>query len=190
MPKIVNHELYRQELLGKCFDLFAEKGYSSITMREIARGLGVSTGTLYHYFPSKKSIFEQMVEESVKEDILAATATIEGRKTLIERFQALAEYLEKYEEKIIKQTYIWMDYSQHQDSKDMQENTVWKRIDERYQQAVAHVFGITDPIIGDFISCVIDGIIQQKIWGNERISFKKQFDIMAKMLTIYFREKL
>ncbi len=25
MPKIVNHEQYRKELLGKCFDLFATK---------------------------------------------------------------------------------------------------------------------------------------------------------------------
>ena len=59
MPKIVDHEQYRKELLGKCFDLFAQKGYGSITMRQIAQGLGVSTGTLYHYFPSKQALFEQ-----------------------------------------------------------------------------------------------------------------------------------
>ncbi|MFM8003959.1 MAG: TetR/AcrR family transcriptional regulator, partial [Dolichospermum sp.] len=42
MPKIVNHEQYRKELLSKCFDLFAEKGYAAITMRQISAGLKVS----------------------------------------------------------------------------------------------------------------------------------------------------
>ena len=42
MPKIVNHETYREELLEKGFDLFANKGYT-ITMRELASGLKVST---------------------------------------------------------------------------------------------------------------------------------------------------
>jgi AcrR family transcriptional regulator len=39
MPKSVDHIQYRKELLNKCFNLFAEKGYGSITMRQIARGL-------------------------------------------------------------------------------------------------------------------------------------------------------
>jgi AcrR family transcriptional regulator len=39
MPKIVDHDLYRRELVSKCFDLFAEKGYGSITMRQISQGL-------------------------------------------------------------------------------------------------------------------------------------------------------
>lgn len=72
MPKIVDHEQYRKELLDKCFDLFALKGYDSITMRQIAEGLGVSTGTLYHYFPSKQILFEQLVQEICEQDLSAA----------------------------------------------------------------------------------------------------------------------
>ncbi|MGB6015410.1 MAG: helix-turn-helix domain-containing protein, partial [Nodosilinea sp.] len=48
MPKIVDHDQYRREILDQCFDLFAEKGYAALTMRQIAQELGVSTGTLYH----------------------------------------------------------------------------------------------------------------------------------------------
>jgi AcrR family transcriptional regulator len=70
MPKIVDHDRYRKELLGKCFDLFAAKGYGSITMREIAQGLGVSTGTLYHYFPNKKVLFEQLIEQMAERDVI------------------------------------------------------------------------------------------------------------------------
>jgi AcrR family transcriptional regulator len=63
MPKVVDHDQYRRTLLQQSLDLFAENGYSSITMRQLAEGLGVSTGTLYHYFPNKENMFLQLVEE-------------------------------------------------------------------------------------------------------------------------------
>ena len=42
MPKIVNHTEYREELLEKCFELFARSGFQSVTMREIGKKLGIS----------------------------------------------------------------------------------------------------------------------------------------------------
>ena len=69
MPKVVDRARYRKELLKGCFDLFAERGYGSLTMRQIAEGLSVSTGKLYHYFPSKESIFKQLVQELLEKDI-------------------------------------------------------------------------------------------------------------------------
>jgi AcrR family transcriptional regulator len=69
MPKSVDHERHRRELLGKCFDLFCRKGYSNVTMREIAREIGVSTGALYHYFPTKINILEQLFSWVLESDI-------------------------------------------------------------------------------------------------------------------------
>ncbi len=61
MPKTVDHDEYRNILLEKSYDLFSRKGYSNVTMREIAKENGVSTGTLYHYFPNKAAILEQLI---------------------------------------------------------------------------------------------------------------------------------
>jgi AcrR family transcriptional regulator len=61
MPKIVNHDEYRQELLEKSLHLFTRKGYHNINMKEIAAEIGVSTGTLYHYFPSKENMLAEMI---------------------------------------------------------------------------------------------------------------------------------
>ena len=68
MPKIVNHETYKEELLEKGFDLFANKGYT-ITIRELASGLGVSTGTLYHYFTGKEEMFRETMEHIAKKHV-------------------------------------------------------------------------------------------------------------------------
>ena len=61
MPKIVDHDEYRQKMLEKCLYLFTRKGYSDINMKQIAAEIGVSTGTLYHYFSSKESIIAGII---------------------------------------------------------------------------------------------------------------------------------
>ena len=92
MPKIVDRDQYRKELLIKSFDLFAQKGYGSITMRQLAQGLGVSTGTLYHYFPSKEALFLQLVEEQTQQNILNFLAEEGNPTTLPERIETLFNF--------------------------------------------------------------------------------------------------
>ncbi|BAY24395.1 transcriptional regulator [Calothrix sp. NIES-2100] len=189
MPKIVDHEQYRKELLGKCFDLFAQKGYSAITMREIAQGLGVSTGTLYHYFPSKQALFEQLLEEISQQDVAMALAELGGRKPLPEAMAALARYLVKNEDYFIKWTYIWVDFCQHQDSEQIKVNGVLKRANQRYQQAACDFLGIQDSVLATFVLSFVNGLILEKLWGDENICFTEQCALLGKMLTAYLRDE-
>ncbi|AFY31330.1 TetR/AcrR family transcriptional regulator [Calothrix sp. PCC 7507] len=185
MPKIVDHEQYRKELLGKCFDLFAQKGYGSITMRQISQGLGVSTGTVYHYFSSKQALFEQLVEETCQQDLVMALAELEGTKTLKESMVALGRYLAKNEEYFIKWTYLWVDFCQHQDSKEIPGNNIFKRANQRYHQAACDFFGIQDPVLATFILSFIDGLLLRKLQGDEMIDFSEQCALLGEILTAY-----
>lgn len=56
MPKIVDHELRRQELLAATWRVIGRTGIVGATTREIAREAGVSTGVLAHYFADKEEI--------------------------------------------------------------------------------------------------------------------------------------
>ena len=94
MPKVVDHQQYRKELLSKSFNLFAQKGYATITMRQIAQELGVSTGTLYHYFPSKESLFLQLVLEQTQEDTLNFQSATKDTGALSERIATLMEFVD------------------------------------------------------------------------------------------------
>ena len=51
MPKQVDHEDMRHKLLDAAGALFAARGYAASGMRDLAAAAGVSTGSLYHYFP-------------------------------------------------------------------------------------------------------------------------------------------
>jgi AcrR family transcriptional regulator len=62
-----------QEILNAALAVFAEKGFSAARMRDVARHAGISTVTVYRYFPSKEKIFKSLVEESVGVRILYLT---------------------------------------------------------------------------------------------------------------------
>ncbi|MBD2615421.1 MAG: TetR/AcrR family transcriptional regulator [Nostoc sp. ZfuVER08] len=185
MPKIVDRDQYRKELLAKCFDLFAEKGYGSITMRQIAEEVGVSTGTLYHYFPSKQSLFEQLAQEICEQDVSAALAELEGAQTLQEAMEALGRYLANNEDYFVKWTYISIDFCQHQDTNNIQENSIFKHTNKQYQQAVCDFFGVQDPVLASFVLSFVNGLILEKLWGNKTIDFIEQCTLLGKMLTAY-----
>lgn len=51
MPKII--ENISEKLLAEARKQVMEQGYSAMTIRSVAKGCGVSVGTVYNYFPSK-----------------------------------------------------------------------------------------------------------------------------------------
>jgi AcrR family transcriptional regulator len=56
MPKIVDHDARREELVEATWRVIARDGMVGATMREIAREAGVSTGILAHYFADKEDL--------------------------------------------------------------------------------------------------------------------------------------
>ncbi|MCU0526147.1 MAG: TetR/AcrR family transcriptional regulator [Elainella sp. Prado103] len=188
MPKIVDHDQYRKELLHQSFDLFAEKGYA-ITMRQIAQGLGVSTGTLYHYFPSKESLFEQLVLEVVTQDILRVTDELKLAANLVERIEMVFWFIEKNQDRCFKQMLLWMDYSQHQNREGKECRELEKRLEDKVYSMLGEALGIKDPDLLVLISSLIDGLILGKIYSNTP-SISRQGKLLAKMVSAYLQSGL
>jgi len=92
MPKIVDHDEYRNEMMLCCRELFSKKGYANVTMREIARELRVSTGTLYHYFPTKQAIFEQIFAREMAMDVEEIMSDILEHDSVKERMDKIIDH--------------------------------------------------------------------------------------------------
>jgi AcrR family transcriptional regulator len=92
MPKIVDHALYREEMLEKCFHLFSRKGYSNVTMRELAVEIGVSTGTLYHYFPTKENVLGELIAWAGEKNISDYISRIAASDSVRRRFKLIVEF--------------------------------------------------------------------------------------------------
>ena len=185
MPKIVDHERYRQELLLKCFDLFAQRGYGSLTIRQVAQAIGVSTGTLYHYFPSKEALFVQLIEEITKQDTSISADALQGLETVEERIFALGQFLIEHEDYFRKQTLIFINFFQQPELEQESIIEAVKRSNQRYQEAIMQFLGIDNQAIANHVYCFIDGLISQRALDPESLAISEQMELLAQMLSAY-----
>ena len=70
----------RQTVLDAARTLFAERGYDAATIRDIAKGAGMSTGAVFANFQDKAELFEAVFSEEMEGLLLdIRTAAGEGR---------------------------------------------------------------------------------------------------------------
>jgi len=55
-------EIRRKQILAAALDLFIQKGFAATKITDIADFVGMSVGLLFHYFPSKEGIYEELVQ--------------------------------------------------------------------------------------------------------------------------------
>lgn len=54
----------KRRILNKALELFAAKGYDSVSVGEIAGAVGIKAPSLYNHFPGKQAIFDAIVEST------------------------------------------------------------------------------------------------------------------------------
>jgi AcrR family transcriptional regulator len=57
----------RELLLERATELFATQGYEGLSMSQLAREAQISKALLYHYFPSKRRLFEAALADGAEE---------------------------------------------------------------------------------------------------------------------------
>jgi len=75
--RVEQKEKQRQNLLNVSLDLFVHRGYHGTTVRDIAEKANISVGLVFHYFPTKQAILEELaifahVGTSAASNLLAA----------------------------------------------------------------------------------------------------------------------
>ncbi len=50
-----------ERILDSAFAVFGERGFEATTLKEIASGAGISSGSVYTYFPDKETLFRETV---------------------------------------------------------------------------------------------------------------------------------
>ena len=68
----------RMELLEAALELFARHGYAGTSVRMIARHVGVSEAAIYAHFPSKRAMFEELLEHAGPRTVLQEIRAADG----------------------------------------------------------------------------------------------------------------
>ena len=95
-PKVVEDR--KEQILDAAMRVFAQKGFTRATNKDIAREAGITPGLIYYYFESKEAVFKEIVEQrsplqlvgSVSEEMLAMPPEIFLRY-IIQRILGIVE---------------------------------------------------------------------------------------------------
>ncbi|HVH62446.1 MAG TPA: TetR family transcriptional regulator [Candidatus Dormibacteraeota bacterium] len=87
----------RQQIFEAARKLFAERGFDSVTVADIARAADVSEVTVFNYFPTKEDLFyggmqffEEQLIQAVRDRARSETPLKALRRTLIDSADSLA----------------------------------------------------------------------------------------------------
>lgn len=63
---VAERDAFRERAVSAATKLFAERGYAGVTLRSLAKSLGVSAMTPYRYFANKEELFAMVRTEALR----------------------------------------------------------------------------------------------------------------------------
>ena len=179
MPKLIDHNIYKTELLEKCFELFCRRGYASVSMREIANELDISTGAMYHYFPTKLSILEQMFNEVMRKDVEEAERTIQRSMPLIEKLKKFKIFIKGKESYYQNLLLLAVDF--YRNSNPKESSKVLEDFSKHFSDALAKNLDLPESI-GTTLFVFILGLVYSTLMAPGTVILDEQLDIINEML--------
>ncbi|WP_439660626.1 TetR/AcrR family transcriptional regulator [Lentzea sp. HUAS TT2] len=64
----VKHAEKKRHITDTAAGLFAQKGFERTTVADICRAADISTGSLFHYFPTKRAIFREIFVQDAEDN--------------------------------------------------------------------------------------------------------------------------
>ncbi len=86
-------EYRKQQILQIALEQFISKGFYGASTREISKIAGVSSGLLFHYFDSKESLYETLIEIGCSKMVLTPRQDISPIKVFEQQAQDLLQLI-------------------------------------------------------------------------------------------------
>lgn len=74
----VDENSTKDQILSCAARLFRTQGYAAVTLREIAKSIGMTTGSLYYHFSSKEEIVREILDQGHKRVFTEVSQAIEN----------------------------------------------------------------------------------------------------------------
>ncbi len=178
MPKRVDHKQMREDLVERSIELFARWGYATLSIRTIATELGVSTGTLYHYFPNKQALFLAVADAVVSSDA-------EGTEALLmlpveARLPLVLTYVDMHQERFLHHWLVLADVLRMEDP----DGHILGHLREaslRYAEGLSELLGFEGAQKGEHFLALVNGLLMHAQVSNP-VSFAEQEPLFRTVL--------
>ncbi len=155
----------KQQIINTAATLFKKKGYSAVSMRDIAKALGIKASSLYNHISSKQDILTEII-------ISLAEAFTNGMSVIktseITNVEKLNRIIELHVEITTKNTYEMASM-----------NNDWMHLEERLE----YYLELRDGYEENFRSIINEGINDNEIIkGNPEVML---FSILSTLRSLY-----
>ncbi|MCE2903031.1 MAG: TetR/AcrR family transcriptional regulator [Gemmatimonas sp.] len=167
MPKLVDHDAMRAALLDAAAALFAARGYAATGMRDLAEAARVSTGTLYHYFADKRTLFEHLVERTVARDVAELAAVLDAQPAEpLPRLEAFLALVQRDEADLQQQAAVLVEYARLHREEGGQALAPLREAHRRYAAALGRLLGVSSDRANLLLHAVSGLLLQRFTDGN------------------------
>lgn len=90
MMTIVPEESGRDRILSVARDLFIERGFTEVSMQQIADAANLRKASIYHHFPSKVDLFVAVTKREIDALYEQTTAAVASATDLVPQLRAIA----------------------------------------------------------------------------------------------------
>ncbi|SHI86449.1 transcriptional regulator, TetR family [Desulfatibacillum alkenivorans DSM 16219] len=151
LPEEADPRLQRKlEITEKAIEVFSEKGYHRTKVQDITQAVGISTGTFYLYFPNKRDLFVEVVNDVIRKILGGAARAIKNETDLAERLRLRG--------RVFFENYQRYNEILHQLRAEMAGEDKWP------EQAVRKIYhDLTTPIIREVQQAIDTGVITPPI---------------------------
>jgi len=87
IKKLTDSSGTAQVILDKSLPLFARSGYAGVSMRDIARAVGISGAALYHHYPDKQSLYVATIGHAFADKASSIQSAIDNTGTPEQRLE-------------------------------------------------------------------------------------------------------
>ncbi len=179
MPKIVDHDAYRAELLERAFTFFAAHGVAAVTMRGLAREIGVSTGTLYHYFADKDAIFEQMGGHVAARSVEDALGGIPEGATPAESVETIVGFVEAAEPRLRSFMLLALDQRRHPGTTG--NHDVITRAMASFEAAIRAQVADEGGLVASLVLSAMLGLIARRVLVPESVEYSDHVAVLRRL---------
>ncbi len=169
MPRIVDHDRQRDDLVDALLPLLLERGYAGASMRQLALAGEVSTGTLYHYFPTKRAILVHMFERRVQLDQARLQAVLDADADTDTRLRAFLAFVRSNAEDLRDLLRLALELVRHEPEPTSRAEVV--RAVRLYRRAISEVLKVPDDTMVAMLFSLVTGTLVHGLLDPEAIDF-------------------
>lgn len=174
MPKVVDHDARRALILERCQELFARQGYGAVRMRQIAKETGISIGALYHYFPDKKSIGEQLFQHAAHRFAADAAQQVQPHMDRSTRMGALQAFIQQNQADLTRVLLLGIDHHRlYPNGRDITQGTM-----RSFKGILTAVVGL-ETNETELLFTLLCGVLVRGLLDPEDVHLQEQLTVLS-----------